>query len=61
MFSKIKNEEIGILLLEKAVAKIYNRYGGLLNCDINLILITLTDLNCERLNFFNYDKILKMF
>ncbi len=55
LFSKTKNEEIWILLLEKALAKLYGGYGSLLNCDINLILITFTGLNCERLNLFDSD------
>ena len=55
LFSKPKKEEIWLLLLEKAYAKVNGGYGSLFNCDINSILILFTGFPCERLNFFDID------
>ena len=55
LFSKPKNEEIWLLLLEKAYAKVNGGYGSLFNCDINSILILFTGFSCERLNLFDID------
>ena len=54
-FAKPNKNEIWLLLLEKAFAKVFGGYGSLLSCKITDIIIFFTGFSCERLNFFDID------
>ena len=52
-FSKPVKNEIWLLLMEKAFAKLHGGYGALFSCDVSTVVQTFTGFPIERLNFYD--------
>ena len=52
-FSKPVKNEIWLLLLEKAFAKVNGGYGSLFSCDVSMVVQTFTGFPVERVNFYD--------
>ena len=52
-FSKPVKNEIWLLLMEKAFAKVHGGYGALFSCDVSMVVQTFTGFPIERLNFYD--------
>ena len=54
-FAKPNKNEIWLLLMEKAFAKVHGGYGSLLSANVCDFIIFFTGFSCERINFFDID------